>query len=175
MTSWGFSMHLEDDVRVAVVVAEAVNDSVEVAIPVEFGTGRRDRAVQLWQVIYHISSRPIGVNANLEWSAAISENPEHELVPPNLEAMIRSKAVYGFHRNFFRTSQFTGVGAVELILKDEVVDLKGMLRPFRQLVVFANEMDATLDFRAEIYYSPAKLTRNDLDSINRQKGAYRRT
>lgn len=168
-------MRHEDDVRLLVAVARAVNDGVQVSVPVQFGVGRKDRAIRLLQVIYHISTRPIGVNANLEWSAGISENPEHELAPPTLAEMIRSKAIYGFHRNFFRTSQFTGVGAVELTLKDEFIDLKGLVRPFRQLVVFANEMDTTVDFRAEIYYSPVSLASDELEALNRQKGAYRRT
>lgn len=178
-------MHQEGETRVLVGSVPLLANGDRIGIPVAFGIGRKDRAVRLWGLhaeIQSIAVNPIGVTA---WAIALSVNPEHEGLnnPPTLVFAHDDEALYAFAET--RHTALTvdpNPAAVERAIAIPLhtqtglsLDLYGLLRPFRQILCFWNESDTDTKLRCDIYYSPVEEGRVDLDSLNRQKGAYRRT
>lgn len=158
-------------VRVArVSLAEVVHTS-NIGVPISFGVGRRDRAVELLGIHYFLEGMVPSAGIGL-WGMALSENPEHQNgmnIPTLVEAFLDS-AIYAFGfkwENLVTTGNRSSDGIY--------VPLYGLLVPFRQAVIFWNSAGDTANMKAEAYYRPAAVGRDELESLNRQKGAYRRT
>lgn len=174
-------MPVDGEVRELVVATDLINDEENLGIPISFGVGRKDRAVRLWGAKYSISGFTASAGVTLTWGFALSENPEHELAAnrPTLVFAFSNEAIYAFHYARKGAFQFQqgehGGGAYAFEDHTAHIPLYGILRPFRQIAMFWNESDAGVKMRAEFYYSPVSEGVIDLESLNRQKGAYRRT
>lgn len=152
-----------------------VDDGASGVEPVSFGVGRRDRAARLFGVHYSIDDLSSAINVDQSIIIALSENPEHDVVPPaTLEIARRDKALYGFYE-LSRRHGIVTTGGGDFRTTTKIIPLYGILVPFRQRIIVVNELDDTMEIRAEIYYEPVLLPETDLESINRQHGAYRRT
>lgn len=159
-------------VRVARVFILLLDNNDRIGIPIQFGVGRKDRAVELLGAHYFasgISTSPV----TSRLGGALSENPAHEGLnaPPTLTFAFHDAALYALSAHWTIT-----VGAAfSTAIRLPYVPLYGLLVPFRQIVCLFNNGGTSMKMRAEIYYRPTDLPDTDLDSINRQKGAYRRT
>lgn len=169
-----------DEVRSVSVFDVVTSDNTVTVLPVEFGVGRRDRAVRVLSVHYTVTQWDDAFGpAFKQWAAALSEDPEVERIAPvgGIAVNIGLSSLYGWvfeaeHQQHF--NQADGLG--KLIQKTHHMELHGVLRPYRQRVVFWNEVGGAAQFRCEILYEPAtRLADEDLRSIDRTHGAVRRT
>ena len=164
----------DSTVRVALALFPFVTATDAHARIIEFGVGRDDRAVEILGVKYTMSGLTTAMNTTDRWAAALSENPEHLLTPPTQTFSFDDKAVYGFLQDVQHGS-LTTTGAALKYTRTLQADLYGLLRPFRQVAIIWNNMREVVKFRMEVYYRPVYLNDDELEALNRQKGAYRRT
>ncbi len=146
-------------------------------VPISFGVGRKDMAVRLIAAHYHISglNSDIGAGAVVRWGACLSQNPDHENSPPTLTFANTDSAVYALGQRLY-SRQIAGAAGGWALIEDGLhVPLYGLLRPFRQVLIMYNSTNLTVKLAAEIFYAPVDLPLEDLNTLNRQKGSYRRT
>ena len=145
------------------------------AIPVEFAVGIGE-AVSLIAIHWHLEQLS-GVSAATLFMAALSENPEHELAPPlGIAEFQGNQSLYGM-ASFLNYLNLGGTdrGAGNC-WGSQIIPLYGILRPKRQIAVFANAWAAGLTgIRGEIYYEEELPSRQVVDAISRRYGKYRRT
>jgi len=145
------------------------------AIPVEFPIGI-GQVVSLIAIHWHIETIHTDSTDGLI-IAALSENPEHELNPPAGVAEFQSDPdLYGTG-TFLSTWTHAGTeGQSQTSFGTLVIPLYGILRPKRQVAVFAQIWAAAfLGIRGEIYYEPETPSAEIVNAINRRYGKYRRT
>lgn len=144
------------------------------SIPVEFPVGLSD-AVSLIAIHWHIESL-LHTASSVLVMCALSENPEHEIAAPIGVAEFQGNSdLYGmatwvgsFHSSVDGNSVARALGTI-------VVPLYGMLRPKRQVAVFANISGMLIGMRGEIYYEEETPSHQVVDAISRRYGKYRRT
>lgn len=143
------------------------------SLPVEFPLGIGE-AVSLIAIHWHIESvADAGGSALL--MAALSENPNHEANPPGGVAEFQGDlSLYGM-ASFAEWAGGVAHGGRMAIYGVQVIPLYGILRPKRQIAVFANIWGAITGIRGEIYYEEARPGTDVVDAINRRYGKYRRS
>ena len=171
-------MQAEGEVRSVSLFATATTDGSVTVLPVQFGVGRRDRAVRIESLHYTVTQWGIAnTSAFQQWAACLSEDPEHEVTAPvgGITAGIGFSSYYGWVFEATDRLELTEVGYFNEVQKTHHIELHGILRPYRQRVVFYNEVGASAQFRCEILYRPVTLPDQDLRSIDRTHGAIRRS
>lgn len=146
------------------------------SIPVEFPVGISE-VVSLIAIHWHIEQVVGGGGATGLLMAALSENPEHELTPPVGVAEFQGNAnLYGM-ATWLSISGVNGSDwAFGLSGTTLIIPLYGILRPKRQVAVFANVWQTGFTgIRGEVYYVPVQPSRDVVDAISRRYGKYRRT
>jgi len=142
---------------------------------VEFPIGIGD-AVFLYAIHWHLE-RCFNGSAEGLFIAALSENPEHELVPPVGVAEFQGNpSLYGM-ATWVQMTWLAGAAYSSIANTNHlIVPLYGILRPKRQVAVFANVWSSGLTgIRGEVYYQEAKPASEVVDAINRRYGKYRRS
>ena len=169
-------MPAADEVRVALAILGPVGDNQGESVTVNFGIGIRGAAVRLWGIHYTVSAIGTTLNEFLDFACALSEDPGHLLEPFTVPSiLLTSPKVYGV---FYVRQQMviSTNGATILRAFAKEIPLHGILRPSRQVFTVVNRLNDAVQVRAEIYYSPVgNLSRAEVDGLNRQKGAIRRT
>lgn len=147
--------------------------STYTATPVEFPIGI-NQAVSLIAIHWHIETIH-SPSTDALVVCALSENPEHELNPPTGVAEFQGDPdLYGM-ATFLTSWTHSGTeGQSQTSFGTLVIPLYGMLRPKRQVAVFANIWGVTIGIRGEIYYEPEIPSREIVNAINRRYGKYRR-
>lgn len=153
------------DVKVSVFSQSVKYDSVE-AIAIEFGIATGE-SIELWGVIYSFKNEENGDWENIE--TALSTDPSHLLNPP--AALIQESSCYAYFKRSKRVTGTTHIAELESF----VLPLYGLVRPKRQIWIVANNIGLTQPFRLEVYWSQFKASLEDIATINRKYGKYRRT
>ena len=132
--------------------------------------GAKGEAVSLLQM--SISMGQILGPPGLNLAAGLSSNPNHLLDPPiSFGSLLLDPAIYGVMSVI---SDIT-VGGSHNLLVTQSLDLKGILRPRRQILAIGyGTAAAVMVVRVEILYRPVTMGKNDLDTLNRKYGLYRR-
>jgi len=136
--------------------------------------GAEGQAVAIEAVHYSIDFMDEAFNAYL--AIALSSNPAHELIPPaTIDDMHSNKALYGFS-SMFRPFDLVSQGASSTLVNSRIIPLYGVIRPRRQILVYywLHQSHQTR-IRVEVFYQVVSLTINELDTLDRKYGKYRRT
>lgn len=163
-----------DDIKKKVIYSRT-SQSTYTSLPVEFPIGV-GQVVSLIAVHWHIETLKDTGGAAI-FVAALSENPEHEAAPPGGVAELHgNQSLYGMATFVCIVQQNAINHAYGLYCGTQVIPLYGLLRPKRQVAVFANVWAAGVTgIRGDIYYKEAQPSVALVDAINRRYGKYRRT
>ena len=143
------------------------------AVPLEFGA--HGNAIKLLAVHYTLQNIFSGMPGQI--SVAISSNPAHDPNPLlGVDYLNEQKSLYGFFRRDWELIIAGEAYGFMSMYSTEIVPLYGLIRPRRQLLVWLfQNLTATINIRADIYYEPVILGKIQLDTLNRRFGKYRRT
>ena len=125
--------------------------------------GARGEAVELLGVHYFLETILTAGTFNV----GLSSNPEHVLNPPaTTDLFLFDPAIYG-------KSGWQKLNVNES--ETRVIPLYGLIRPRRQIIVWAWESASIVAILTiEVYYRPVQLSKTDLDTLNLKYGKYRR-
>jgi len=138
------------------------------AIPVNFGIGHKDSAVQLLGITYSVKGES---NAEFGYYAiCLCEDPRLLATPPTVFQMFNLDSCYALVSKPIVRSSF-----IDLLKATSHIPLYGLLRPFRQLLCLDMSYDAAVRFKVEIFYQVIRISPEESSALARQKGAYRRT
>jgi len=141
------------------------------AVPVEFPVGL-NQVVSLIAVHWSIEFTRLAAGQGLFW-AALSENPNHLATPPAGVAEFQGDPdMYGMACFI---GNMAGAHFNPTVLQPHVIPLYGILRPKRQVAVFANVWGTNLGCRCEIYYEEEEPAGAIVDAISRRSGKSRRS
>ena len=164
-----------DNVQVAIVERRPIATNYGSAVVAMGGLGQ---AVRIYAVHYHLDY--FKTEETFYFAAALSSNPLHEITPPDDQDLFyEDEALYGFVS--YVHSPYVAVGAGEAYglsdhYKSQIIPLYGIIRPRRQVLCWYHlASSAQSRIRAEIYYEPITLGKNDLETLDRKFGKYRRT
>lgn len=148
--------------------------STYASIAVEFPIGI-GQVVSLIAIHWHLEQVKSSTGAGL-LMAALSENPEHLANPPIGVAEFQGDPdMYGM-ATWASFSLVNGSDwARDSVTHSLIVPLYGMLRPKRQIAVFANVWVDYTGVRGEIYYEEETPSSEVVNAISRRYGKYRRT
>lgn len=170
---------LDLDIIKKKVVYSRTTQTTYSSVVVEFPIGLGE-AVSLLAVHWHLESAKNQTGDAL-FIAALSENPEHELDPPAGVAELQGNlSLYGMatwaHHIAIVTAGADYGYAWEDSVHTLIIPLYGILRPKRQIAVFANVWHTGLTgIRGEIYYMAMSTPTDIVNAMNRRYGKYRRT
>ena len=145
------------------------------SLPVEFPIGIH-QVVSLLAIHWQLESMKNNATSGL-FVAALSENPEHELNPPIGVAELQGNlSLYGMAT----WMQIAGQGGSDWGWATSshtlIIPLYGILRPKRQVAVFASIWHTGVTgVRGEIYYEEETPPSNIVEAINRRSGKFRRS
>ena len=160
-------------VQVVIVSGKIIETSFVAGYPVEMGAV--GDAVELIAIHYNVLALTHSSNLNL--LMGLSSNPEHLLAPPADRVMFTvDPALYGTIINGWMRELVGESYGVGREYNPVIIPLHGLVRPRRQIfVVSYYALVFSVFYRAEIYYRPKSVGKDELDSINRKYGLYRRT
>jgi len=166
---------LNEDLIKKKIVYSRTSITTYTSTPVEFPIGIGE-VVSLIAIHWHIEQMKQAIGQGI-FIAALSENPDHELNPPIGVAEFQGNlSLYGMatwiqFSAYAGTDYSWGVNSNSLI-----IPLYGILRPKRQVAVFANVWaGGYTGVRGEIYYIEERPGADIVNAISRRYGKYRRT
>lgn len=159
------------------LVYARTSQSTYTSIPVEFPIGIK-QVVSLIAIHWALEQlKDSGAAGAGLFMAALSENPNHELTPPGGVAEFQSNPdLYGMVTWTSFMDQSGINRSSQGIIGTQIIPLYGILRPKRQIAVFANIWAVSITgIRGEIYYEEEEPSGVVVDAISRRYGKYRRT
>lgn len=165
---------MDNDIK-RILLYNRTAQSTYTAQVVEFPIGSK-AAVALIAIHWSLE-QACNATASHLFMLALSENPDHLLNPPvGVAETMGNPALYGM-ATFSAYAEANGSGyAWEHEAITQIVPLYGMLRPKRQVVIFANIWGAGLcGVRGEIFYKEVMPPMEVINAMNRRYGKYRRS
>ena len=141
------------------------------ARPIEFGVAINE-SVSLLGIKYNIETVTAHMN-NDNFMVALSSDPGHIANPPaNINALFRDKSIYAMWSRLFTV---VGPQNYTLIVETKCIDLYGLIRPKRQVLLTAFWRETLASLQVEIYWQQLSRSIEETATTNRKYGKYRRT
>lgn len=142
---------------------------------VELGGGEGN-LVEILACHWNIENSPQEDSFAAFLGAALSSNPEHELLPPTqFDDFQQNRALYA--RQIWVYAH-AGIGDTTSFFNTRVIPVYGLIRPRRQIMVVLNLWRPLETFTAiglEVYYRPVSAPSTEREEVNRKYGKYRRS
>jgi len=164
----------DKDVLIASIIFPHVEDSAELAQPMDTAARLSTEAIKLHGVEYNMSAWDRNL-VDVNCIFCLSSNPEHLVGPPSMIEIFDSEATYAIYKWDGRAAVAGTDNGYARMFNTGIIPLYGLIVPRRQIVCLDNNMGSTIKMRANIYYSIVQKKSDIIETLNRQRGKYRRT